>query len=214
MRHISRKKSSNGKPIQPNKPRQGRAFSPPLRLNVAQRANSFVKITLQLLRFAVQLGSAFVVGVLYYLVAMAPAVLDGAESFIGQPVVGIVFSAVAVGILWILGLPFRFVPSLHSWWLRRWWIPFILGMVAVAFSVVSWLPRFQVMMHHPELQTEVPCFKPVDGIRGLAAGRLFGFALLFAASAGQDRRRHDESLRSSPGQTSTHPGTDVAPQPP
>jgi hypothetical protein len=135
-------------------------------LNVAQRTKSFVKITLQLLRFAVQLGSAFVVGVLYYLVAMAPAVLDGVESFIGQPVVGVVFSAVAVGSLWILGLPFRFVPSLHSWWLRRWWMPFILGMVAVAFSVVSWLPRFQVMMHHPELQTEVPCFNPWMGYGG------------------------------------------------
>jgi len=127
---------------------------------------SLVRTALQLLRFAVQTSAAFAVGVLYYLVAMAPAVLDGAESFVGQPIVGVVFSAMAVTTLFVLGLPIRFVPAIHRWWLRLWWIPPFLGLFAILLTVLSWLPSFQVMMTHPEYQTKVPCFNPWLGYGG------------------------------------------------
>lgn len=125
-----------------------------------------VRTTLYLLRFAGQLGAAFFVAVIYYLVAMAPAMLDGAESFIGLPVIAVVFGIIAVPALLIVGIPLRFVAVLHTWWLRVWWLPVLLSIVAVTLSVVSWLPSFQVMMHDPERQTEVPCFNPWMGYGG------------------------------------------------
>ena len=126
-----------------------------------------MRTALRLLRFFVQVAAAFVTGVIYYLVAMAPAVLDGAESFVGQPIVGIMLSIVAVGASLILGLPIRFVPALHAWWLRFWWLAILQGVVAVLLTVLSWLPRFQMMItYDPDHHTEGVCFNLWLGYAG------------------------------------------------
>ncbi|MBE2282707.1 MAG: hypothetical protein IAE77_04515 [Prosthecobacter sp.] len=118
------------------------------------------------IRLAVQAGSAWVLGVVYYLLAMGLAVYEGFESLIGQPVVGVVLSAAAVAVLLVVGLPLRLIPALHRLWLRVWWVPLLLGVIAIGCSVLSWQPSFRVMLTDPEFDTAVPCFHPALGYGG------------------------------------------------
>ena len=125
-----------------------------------------MRTALYLVRFTIQASSALALGVIYYLLGMAAAVYEGFESIIGQPIVGLVLSSAAVALLFIVGLPIRLIPSLHRLWLRFWWFPILLGLIAIGCTVLSWQPAFQVTMTHPDLQMEVPCFNPALGYGG------------------------------------------------
>lgn len=128
--------------------------------------STFVRAVFYSIRLAIQAGSAWALGVVYYLVGIAAAVYEGAESLVGQPVVGLFLSGAAVGMLFVVGLPIRLIPSLHRRWLRMWWLPPVLGMMAVGCTLLSWQPAFQTTVIHPELQVEVPCFNLTLGYAG------------------------------------------------
>ena len=107
-----------------------------------------------------QLAIAFTAGWFYYMVAMVLTVYDGGMSLIFQPVVGALFSAAAVLLCLIVGLPIRFASRVHAYWRRAWWLPFVLGVIGFALMAVSWLPRFRQTVYDPVVEREVQTFQP------------------------------------------------------
>jgi hypothetical protein len=63
-----------------------------------------------------QIILALVVGVCYYMLAVAMTVYDGIPSMIFQPIMGAIFTGIAILLLLILGLPIRFIKRINMWW--------------------------------------------------------------------------------------------------
>jgi hypothetical protein len=113
-----------------------------------------------------QILSALLVGVSYYMLAMAMTVYDGLLSMIFQPIMGAICTVVAIIILLVVGLPIRLMKKVNQWWKDHWWIAFILGTLAFAMMFVSWMPLFRIKMFDPETGIQFDSFHPVFSIGG------------------------------------------------
>ncbi len=71
------------------------------------------------MRLAFQIISALIVGVCYYMLAIAMTVYDGAHSHLFQLIVGAVIKLVVIFILLVIGLPIRRITRLHCWWKKH-----------------------------------------------------------------------------------------------
>jgi len=113
-----------------------------------------------------QIITALIVGVCYYMLAVAMTVYDGLLSLIFQPIMGAIFTVIACAALLVLGLPIRLSKRIHVWWKAHWWIPFLLGTVAFVMMGMSWMPQFRVQVLDPDLQIQVDSFHPILAIGG------------------------------------------------
>ena len=113
-----------------------------------------------------QIIAAMIIGVCYYMLAVAMTVYDGILSMIFQPVMGAIFSGIAIVLLLIVGLPIRLIKKVNMWWKAHWWLPFFIGSVAFCMMVLSWMPHFRVQIMDPEFGTMVDSFHPVLAIGG------------------------------------------------
>ena len=113
-----------------------------------------------------QIIAALVIGVCYYMLAVAMTVYDGLFSLIFQPLIGAIYSGIAIFILLILGLPIRLSSRINGWWRRHWWIPIAIGTVAFIVMCSSWHPYFRVRVMDPELDMMVDSLNPVLSIFG------------------------------------------------
>jgi len=118
------------------------------------------------MRLVLQIVAALIVGVCYYMLAMAMTVYDGVLSLMFQPFVGGILTSIAIAILLVVGLPLRLVAGLHQWWQHYWWMAFVLGSVAFIMMYASWLPQFRVQVRDPELDVMVDSFHPVLAFGG------------------------------------------------
>lgn len=110
--------------------------------------------------------SALVVGVCYYMLAVAVTVYDGIFSVIFQPIMGAIFSGIAIFLLLILGLPIRLSKNLNNWWKSHWWLPIVIGTAAFIMMCLSWLPYFRVKVLDTEMDVMLDSFHPVLAIGG------------------------------------------------
>ena len=101
-----------------------------------------------------------------YMSAVAMTVYDGILSMIFQPIMGCIFSAIAVVVLLLVGLPIRVVPALNRIWKKYWWFSLILVGIAVGMMIFSWLPEYRAKVFDPELKHEVDSFNPRLSIGG------------------------------------------------
>jgi hypothetical protein len=121
-----------------------------------------------------QIMSAMALGVCCYMVAVAMTVYDGILSMLFQPIMGGLFSAIAVVALLIIGLPIRLIPALNRTWKKYWWFSLALGGIAIGMMIFSWLPEYRTKVFDPELKQEVDSFNPTLSMGGWCV-------LLFAA---------------------------------
>jgi hypothetical protein len=113
-----------------------------------------------------QIILALVVGVCYYMLAVAMTVYDGILSMIFQPIMGAIFSGIAILLLLILGLPIRFIKRINMWWKAHWWMPLFIGTAAFIMMILSWTPAFRIKVMDPDLGMMVDSFHPVLAISG------------------------------------------------
>jgi len=134
----------------------------------------------------VRLPLAFVAGLTIYMVAMVMTVYDGLLSMVFQPIVGTMFTAVALGVLTALGTPLLLQPVWQRW-RRVWWISIVLLALGLASLVVSWHPSLRVEMSDPEIGGMRESFQPTLAVGGWLAVM---FSLAFCPKIGLhgDRR--------------------------
>lgn len=113
-----------------------------------------------------QIVAALIVGVCYYMLAVAMTVYDGILSMIFQPIMGAILTCTAIIGLLIIGLPVRLMKKTNNWWRAHWWISFVLGGIAFAMMCASWLPQIRVKVFDPETQMQVESFHPTLAIGG------------------------------------------------
>ncbi len=115
---------------------------------------------------AFQFFGALLVGVCYYMLAMAMTVYDGILSLVFQPILAVILTTLAIGMVGIVGLPIRLIRGLRSWWLDHWWISFLIGSVAFVMMWASWLPDLRVQVWNPDLESHEDSFQPILGFGG------------------------------------------------
>ncbi len=125
-----------------------------------------VILLLIVLYFMVQLITALIVGVFYYLLAVLMTAYDGLLTLISQPIAGCIYTLIALVLLSVLGLPLRLYRPLNVWWKRRWWMPIAMGAFAFILMAFSWLPALRWSMTDPELGIPVETFHPVLAFGG------------------------------------------------
>lgn len=108
---------------------------------------------------------AWMVGFVFYMVAMAMTVYDGFPSFVVQPIMGALFTTVGVLLIVIIGIPF-FFPRIWLWWSRIWWVSVLLVVVGIASFIVSWHPSLRETVFDPVLQQNVETFHTILSISG------------------------------------------------
>jgi hypothetical protein len=113
-----------------------------------------------------QITAALIVGVIYYMIAMAMTVYDGILSMMFQPIVGTILTLIAIAVMSLVGMPIRLMRPLNDWWRKHWWIVFIIGTVAFFMMYASWMPQFRTMVLDPETRMEVASFHPVLAVGG------------------------------------------------
>ena len=111
-----------------------------------------------------QLTVAFAVAWLYYMLAMMMTTYDGVLSMIFQPIMGVIFAAIAVAICFIIGLPIRLARSVRELWRRVWWLPLFLGAVGFVLMIMSWVLR--VTVRDPATDMDVQTFQPAMALGG------------------------------------------------
>ncbi len=136
-----------------------RRSPPPQR---CQRSN----VRLNPMNAAWQITSALIVGVCYYMLAMAMTVYDGILSMMFQPIVGTILTLIAIAMMSLLGLPIRLMRPLNDWWRKHWWIVFVIGTIAFLMMYASWMPQFRTKILDPETDMEVASFHPVLAVGG------------------------------------------------
>ena len=113
-----------------------------------------------------QITAALIVGVCYYLLAMAMTVYDGILSMMFQPIVGAILTLIAIAVMSLVGLPVRLMRPLNNWWRKHWWIVFVIGAVAFLMMYASWMPQFRTTVLDPETDMEVASFDPTLAVGG------------------------------------------------
>lgn len=113
-----------------------------------------------------QIVAALIIGVCYYMLAVAMTTYDGLLSLIFQPIIGAIVSGIAIVLLLIVGLPIRLSKKINRWWKNHWWIPFVIGTLAFIMMSLSWHPHFRVKVIDPESDLMVDSFHPVLAVGG------------------------------------------------
>jgi hypothetical protein len=113
-----------------------------------------------------QFFAALLVGVCYYMLAMAMTVCDGILSLIFQPIIAVILTSIAIVIVGIVELPIRLVRRLRSWWISHWWISLVIGTAALAMMWASWLPDLRIQVWNPDLGVYENSFHPTLGFGG------------------------------------------------
>jgi len=113
-----------------------------------------------------QIIAALLICVSYYMLAVAMTVYDGLISMIFQPIMGAIFTGIAILLLLLIGLPIRLWKQLNVWWRSHWWIPFVIGTVAFIMICLSWSPGLRVQAMDPDLNIMVDSFHPLLAIGG------------------------------------------------
>jgi hypothetical protein len=131
--------------------------------------------TSSILLFIVQVLSALVSGTFFYMLAVVMTVYDGILSMIFQPIMGGIFSTIAIVFLLIIGLPIRLNQKANHWWKRHWWLSILLGAIGFISMILSWIPPFQITVYDDILKQNAPGFNPMLSIGGWL---LLLFALL------------------------------------
>jgi hypothetical protein len=128
-----------------------------------------------ILLFLFQILSALVAGTFFYTVAVVMTVYDGILSMIFQPIMGGIFSTIAIVFLLIIGLPIRLNQKLNHWWSMHWWLSILLGTIGFISMILSWMPPFQITIYDDILKQNVQSFNPTLSCGGWL---LLLFALL------------------------------------
>ena len=113
-----------------------------------------------------QIIAALIIGTFYYMVAVVMTMYDGLLTMILQPIIGGIFTAIAIAVLIIIGLPIRLVRSINQWWRYYWWIPLTIGTIAFVMMCASWHPSLRIIVFDSELQRDTETFNPVLSIGG------------------------------------------------
>ena len=113
-----------------------------------------------------QTVAAMIIGVCYYMLAVAMTIYDGILSMIFQPIMGAIFTCVAILVLLVVGLPIRLWKKLNIWWRAHWWLSFVIGTGAFVMMFLSWMPGLRVQVMDPELNMTVDSFHPILAIGG------------------------------------------------
>jgi hypothetical protein len=128
-----------------------------------------------ILLFLFQILSALVAGIFFYMVAVVMTVYDGILSMVFQPIMGGIFSVIAIILLLIIGLPIRLNQKLNHWWRTHWWLSGLLGAIGFISMILSWIPPFQITVYDDILKQNAQSFNPILSISGWL---LLLFALL------------------------------------
>ena len=113
-----------------------------------------------------QIVAALIVGVCYYMLAMAMTVYDGILSMMFQPIMGTILTMIAIAAMSLVGLPIRLMRRLNDWWRKRWWVVFVIGTIAFLMMYASWMPQFRTKVLDPETHMEVASFHPMLAVGG------------------------------------------------
>src|SRR5207253_499212 len=116
----------------------------------------------------IRLPLAFVVGLVINMIAMAMTVYDGALSLIFQPIVGTIFTVVALAVLSIRGAPLLYKPVWQRWQ-HFWWISVLLFGLGLMSLAASWHPSLRVQMWDAQTSGVVDSFQPALGVGGWLA---------------------------------------------
>src|SRR5690606_32740947 len=93
-----------------------------------------------------QIIAAMIVGVFVYMLAVVLTVYDGLLSVILQPILGAVFTGVAILCLLVAGLPIRRIHKINQWWKAHWWVALVIGSLALLMLWLSWMPQFRIQV--------------------------------------------------------------------
>ena len=113
-----------------------------------------------------QFFAALIVGVCYYMLAMAMTVYDGILSLIFHPIIAVILTSIAIGVVGVVGIPIRLGRRLRLWWIDHWWISLVIGTIAFAMMWASWLPDLRTQVWNPDLETHEDSFHPTLGFGG------------------------------------------------
>jgi uncharacterized membrane protein YqgA involved in biofilm formation len=113
-----------------------------------------------------QIIAALLTGTFLYTIAVLMTLYDGPLSLILQPLIGVAFTAAAIAVLLVFGLPLRLSRRLNLFWRQSWWTSFITAIVAFGLMLASWMPQFRVQVYDPELEEKVQSFHPALAIVG------------------------------------------------
>jgi hypothetical protein len=119
---------------------------------------------MKLIDFAFRVFLAWGIGLFFYMIAMAMTVYDGFVSMILQPIMGTLFTIIAIVLLLIVGIPFLF-KKIWLWWNKLKWISIILFFVCVLLMILSWFP-FKITVIDYETKNTVEIFQPVLALIG------------------------------------------------
>jgi hypothetical protein len=136
---------------------------------------------------AIRLVSAFALGWVMYMIAMAMTVYDGGLSLIFQPIVGGILCLLALTGMTVVGSPLL-IPRVWGKWRRVWGLALLMSIGGVAAFVLSWHPSLRVTLWDPELQASVESFHPILGIGGWLAA-MFGVVFCPLIGVREHRRR-------------------------
>jgi hypothetical protein len=113
-----------------------------------------------------QITGALIVGVCYYMLAATMTLYDGILSMMFQPILGTLFTLLAIAGLSLVGMPIRLMRPVNDWWRHHWWIVFVIGTVAFLMMYASWMPQFRTTVLDPETDREIASFHPVLAVGG------------------------------------------------
>ncbi|HEY0010214.1 MAG TPA: hypothetical protein VGB55_15930 [Tepidisphaeraceae bacterium] len=135
---------------------------------------------------AIRLPLAFVLGLVIYLIAMAMTTYDGVLSLIFQPIVGLIFTALALLALGVIGSPLLIGRVWRHWRRAGWWV---LGLTVIGIACLgaSWYPSLRVTVLNPDDGTSVESFHPALAVGGWLIA-MFGIAFCPKLGFRGDRR--------------------------
>jgi hypothetical protein len=116
--------------------------------------------------FIFQVLFALVAGTFFYMLAVVMTVYDGILSMIFQPIMGGIFSTIAIIFLLIIGLPIRLNHKLNHWWRMHWWLCCLLGAIGFICMILSYMPPFQITVYDDILKQNTQSFNPILSIGG------------------------------------------------
>jgi hypothetical protein len=107
-----------------------------------------------------QIGGAFIVGFLFYVVTILMSSYDGILTIFGAAFSATIFTLASMLLLSFIGLPLRLYAPLRVWWRTYWWIPLVTASFAFFLAVLSWTPGFQITVYDPDLETNFQSCSP------------------------------------------------------
>lgn len=102
-----------------------------------------------------QIATALVIGVFYYMVAVALFVYDEPLSIIFQPIIGLIITGLAIGPCLVAGLPIRLSKKINETWKKKWWISFVIGSLGFVLMAMSVMKGNQIEVYDSYLKQNV-----------------------------------------------------------